>query len=84
MLLAEYNEVTTYKILTSVNFRLNEINVKYVAKLFIRTPYKNRNAELWETFHRINQRDAEVLVEEFEKGTLYCYVDTFLNLFKIF
>lgn len=49
-------------------YRLHDINVKYVAKIFTRTPYKTRNQELLETFHRINKRDAQVLVEEFEKG----------------
>jgi len=48
--------------------RLHDMHNKYVGKVFVRTPFKTRNEKLFETFHKINRRDAEDLVLEFEKG----------------
>ncbi|XP_076810674.1 sodium/hydrogen exchanger 3-like isoform X2 [Clavelina lepadiformis] len=63
--------------------KLHELNTKYLAKIFTRDPYKSRNEELLETFHRINKRDAEEIVQEIEKGNSYGELaanGTFANL----
>ena len=57
-------------LISLIHSRLYDFNTKYVAKFFTRAKFKVRDVELLETFHRINKRDAEVLVEEFEKGMM--------------
>nr|XP_018666770.1 sodium/hydrogen exchanger 3-like isoform X2 [Ciona intestinalis] len=48
--------------------RLQKFNTEYLMRWFVRDPYLSRDHELLDTFHRINKRDAEDLVEEFERG----------------
>ena len=48
--------------------RLNDLHYKYVAQYFTRGQLKSRDEKIFETFHRINRRDAEELVTEIEKG----------------
>ena len=48
--------------------RMHELHDRYVGKIFVRTPFKTRNEKLFETFHRINRREAEDIIQEFAKG----------------
>jgi len=53
----------------AVDFRLQTFNSNYLSKWFIREPYKCRDLEILETFHRLTKREAVEAVEELERST---------------
>nr|CAB3266346.1 sodium/hydrogen exchanger 3-like [Phallusia mammillata] len=48
--------------------RFLRFNAEYLSRWFIREPYKCRDLEILETFHRINKREAVDLAAEYERA----------------